>query len=146
LLFGLLALGACRPFEPATPPGFVELEDRYENDEYRATTADGVVLGVRAYDNEPKGDLGFWTRALENRMREGGGYALLETRKVKARSGLEGKQLRFGHDEEKAPHLYIVTLFVDDDHVFVLEAGGEKSEMERLMPQIDWAVSGFLPK
>ena len=38
--------------------------------EYRATTADGVVIGIRNVDNDPKGELSFWSRALENRMRE----------------------------------------------------------------------------
>ena len=81
LALALLALAGCgRPFTPATPPGFVDLGDNYPDGEYRATTADGAVIGVRAYDNEPRGELAFWTRALENRMRESGGYALLEKR------------------------------------------------------------------
>jgi hypothetical protein len=129
-----------------TPPGFVEFEDRYDGDEYRAATADGVVLGVRAFDNEPKGELSFWVRALQNRLRDVGGYALLESRDIKDRAGLPGKELRFGHDEEGRPHLYRVALFVDDDHVFVLEAGGNKEQVERSTAQIDWWVKSFLHK
>ena len=148
-VFALVALAALsagcgRHFVPATPPSFVDLDDRYGDTEYRATTADGVVLGVREYENDPKGDLGFWTRAIENRMRQTGGYALLETRKVLARDGMTGTQLRFGHDEGKEPHLYVVTIFASDDFVYLLEAGGSKSEMTRLMPQIDWSVKSFL--
>jgi hypothetical protein len=141
-----LGLAACgRPFIPATPPGFVDLGDRYAHDEYRATTPDGAVLGIRAFDNDPKGDLGFWSRAIENRMRETGGYALLDKRPVKA-GDLAGTLFRFGHDEGKEANLYYVTVFVDDKHVFVLEAGGPKAQVERFEPQIEWAIRNFRAK
>ncbi len=143
LAVALLA-SACRPFVPATPPGFVELEDRYGSAEYRATTADGVVLGVRSFDNDPKGERSFWVRALENRMRNMGGYALLEKREVKNRGGLTGTQLRFGHDEGDEPYLYYLTIFVTEDRVFVLEAGGARPQIQRLAEQIDWSVKNFL--
>lgn len=148
LVTGILALGltACgRPFVAATPPGFVDLGDRYGRAEYRAATADGAVLGVRAFDNDPKGDLGFWTRVLENRMRETGGYALLEKRPVKA-GALDGTLLRFGHDEGKDAHLYYLTVLVDDAHVFLLEAGGPRGQLERLGPQIEWSTRNFRVK
>jgi hypothetical protein len=141
-----LGLAGCgRPFVPQTPPGFVDLGDRYGKSEYRAATPDGAVLGVRAVDNDPKGDLAFWTRVLENRMRETGGYALLEKRAVKA-GALDGTLLRFGHDEGKDPQLYWLTVFVDDAHVFLLEAGGPKAQVERFAPQIEWAIRNFRAK
>ncbi|AKT38010.1 hypothetical protein [Chondromyces crocatus] len=138
--------GCGAPFVAATPTGFVELEDRYGSNEHRATTAEGVVLGVRAQDNEPRGDLAFWSKVLENRMRETGGYALLGKSDVKCQSGLPGVQFRFGHDEGKTPHLYYLTVFVDKKHVYLLEAGGPKAEVERLQARIDWSVQNFLPK
>lgn len=145
-LVTLFASAGCRPFKPATPPGFVDFSEKYEDHEYRATTADGLVLGIRAFDNEPKGEIGFWLRAIENRMRDTSGYALLETRDVKDIHGNPGKQLRFGHDESGVPHLYYVTVFVNDDHVFLLEAGGTKDLVEKHADQIEWSVANFLPK
>jgi hypothetical protein len=141
-----LALGCGRSFVAATPPGFVDLGDRYGADEYRATTAEGLVLGARAYENDPEGDLAFWAQVIENRMRESSGYALLGKEDVKARDALPGKVMRFGHDEGKTPHLYQLAVFVDDDHVFLLEAGGTKAEMERHKKMIDWSVRNFLPR
>ena len=149
VLLGALVAGSsagCRPFVPATPPGFVELEDRYGSSEYRATTADGVVLGVRAFDNEPKGERSFWVRAIENRMRDTGGYALLEKREVKNRGGLTGTQLRFCHDEGDDPYLYHLTVFVTDERVFLVEAGGPRPQMERLAEQLEWSVKNFLQR
>lgn len=142
-----VALAACgRPFSAATPKGFVDLGDRYPEGEYRAATADGVVIGVRAFENDPKGELGFWARALENRMHDLGGYALLEKKEVVDRIGQKGVELKMGHDEGREPHVYIVTLFVTDAKIFVVEAGGTKSEMDREAAQIDWAIRNFLPK
>jgi hypothetical protein len=143
-----LQVGCGRPYEPATPSGFVDLgEDRYDQDthEYRASTADGVVLGVRAYDNDPEVDLTLVGRALENRLRLGQGYALLEKKEVSARDGTKGVQLRFGHDEGSGPHLYLVTVFITKDRVFVLEAGGKRELFEKAQASIDWSVKNFLP-
>lgn len=146
-LAGAAALIGCgRPFVPATPPGFVDLGDRYGDDEYRATTAEGLVIGIRAFENDPKGDLAFWSRVIEKRLREGGGYALLGKTDVKARNGLPGVQLRFGHDEGKEAHLYYLTVFVNDDRVFLHETGGAKALVERHQQQIDWAIRNFLPE
>jgi hypothetical protein len=141
------ALAGCgHPFVPATPPGFVDMGMRYPDGEYRATTADGVVLGVRAWDNDPKGELSFWSRTLELRMREQGGYALLDKKSVAARGGLTGVAMRFGHDEGKTPYLYTVALFVTDKKIYVVEAGGVKAEVAKQEAQIDWAIANLAPK
>ncbi len=143
-----LALAGCagKPFKAAAPPGFVVLEDRYEDDEWRATTADGVVLGARAFKNEPKGEVAFWSRAIQNRLRDMGGYALLDTKQVKNRGDLTGTQMRFGHDEAGEPHVYVISVFANDKKVFLVEAGGTKAQMERFSAQVDWSVQNFLPK
>lgn len=145
----LLALAACgRPYSAATPDGFVELdEERYEESvhEYRASTADGVVIGIRAYENDPKVDLALAVRALENRVRLGQGYALLEKSEATARDGTKGVSLRFGHDEPAGPHLYTVTIFVTDDWVYILESGGKKDVVDKAQTSLDWATKNFLP-
>jgi hypothetical protein len=87
-------------------------------------------------------------------MRYRGGYALLETRNVSSRHGFRGRQLRFGHDESREPHLYYVTLFLGkerswlfftDRKIYLLEAGGPKPLMEKHAAQIDWAIREFDP-
>jgi hypothetical protein len=142
----LAVVGCGHPFVPATPPGFVDLGDRYPSGEYRATTADGLVIGVRAFDNDPKGELSFWSRALERRMRDMGGYALLDKRDVAAREGMRGVEMRFGHDEGKEPYLYVIGLFVTDKKIYVFEAGGTKTEMTKQEAQIEWALKNLGPK
>jgi hypothetical protein len=103
------------------------------------------VLGVRALKNDPKGDMGFWQQALENRMRAMGGYSLLETRDVACKGGLKGKQLRFGHDEGTEPHVYVLTLFLTDKTLFLLEAGGARKKVEDKAQAIEWSIANFEP-
>jgi hypothetical protein len=140
------AAGGCSTFRAHTPPGFVALDDPEPRYHYRATTHDGVVLGVRSIDNQPRGDEGFWSQAVELRLRHQGGYALLETRPVKTNAGLTGRQLRFGHDEGSHPHLYQVTLFVTRKRIYLLEAGGAKPLMEREAPRLEGFVAQFEPR
>lgn len=145
-LFGLLAaalLGGCsHDFTAVTPRGFVELDDQHRYD-YRATSADGLVIGVRELDNDVKGELSFWTRAIENQLRSRGGYALLETRDVKSKDGVAGKQLRFGHDEGATPHLYYLSVFVTPKHIELIEIGGTKELVTQNLAAVELAVASF---
>ncbi len=148
LLVAGLCLAGCGPsFEVGTPAGFVELEEDYSAYDYRATTADGLVLAVREIDHDPEGELSFWVRAVENKMRERGGYALLDRQKVTSADGLQGEQLRFGHDEQSGkPHLYYITVFVTEKWIYLLEAGGTKELMSSHAAQVDSLVSTFRAK
>ena len=133
---------ACTNFTAVTPKGFVELDDQ-ELYDYRATTADGLVIGVRELENEPQGELDFWARAIENQLRNNGGYALLETREVKSKDGVTGKQFRFGHDEGKTPHLYYLAVWVTPDTIQILEIGGTKELVTKHAAEVDFAVANF---
>ncbi|HET6613726.1 MAG TPA: hypothetical protein VFG83_17120 [Kofleriaceae bacterium] len=142
-VFAAAALTACGPsFSYATPHGFVELEPRDPYD-YRAVTADGLVLAAREIDHDPKGDLAFWTEVITNHLRQRGGYALLATKPIKTAEGLAGAQLRFGHDEGSRPYLYYVTVLVTDDTIYVLEAGGTKAQVEAHAADIASATHNF---
>ncbi len=141
-----LLLAACghkpkRPFELATPAGFVELP-RQSDFDYRASTVDGVVLGVSALRHDPKADVGFWADATLRRLRLRNGYALLEQRAVQV-GGREARQLRFGHDEAGTPHIYWITLVTTDDHLFLLEAGGASAVFQSRAPVVEGWLAAF---
>jgi len=146
----LLILGltpACgRPFEAKTPAGFVELEEKHSDYDYRATTADGLVVAIRVEEHKPRGELTFWERAVENQLRMRGGYALLDTRDVQNANGIAGRQLRFGHDEAGKPHLYYVTIYPTKRKLFILEAGGWSEEVEKNTALVEEAIARFRVK
>lgn len=148
-LVGFVALGlsvsACggHDFYVAAPPGFVELEKQEPSYDYRATSADGVVIAVRQIKHEPKGDQAFWVQAIKNRMREKAGYALLGASEVTTKSGLKGTQMNFGHDEKGQSMLYTLTVFVTEDHIFLVEFGGSRDEMTRQGQYLTWVIENF---
>jgi hypothetical protein len=152
MLAAALAAAACGvPFEVETPTTFVELEEgRYSRYDYRSTTADGVVLSVRALDNERRGTAEFWAEAVRNKLRDGRGYALLEEADVRARGGLPGKQLRFGRDESGHSYTYWVTVFVRHEgrtpRVWVIEAGGEQEVFAARREEIERTIASFEPR
>ena len=157
LAAGALAIGCGPSFTLSTPPGFIELDEKYSPYDYRATTADGVVIAARELDNDRHGELGFWVKAIENRMRERGGYALIESKQVKSADGVEGRLLRFGHDDQGGagsslqaqgtgsgrPHLYYLAVFVTEKKIFLVEAGGTKELISSQAAVVDSAIAAF---
>ena len=141
--FAFFASG-CANFEAKTPQNFVHLDEGDRSQfAYRATSADGIVLAVREIENDPKGELDFWSEAIENSLRNQAGYALLNKEELKTNQGYEGVQLRLGLDNAGKPHEYNVAIFVTDDHVFLVQAGGEQSLLEQNAEAIDGWVNGF---
>jgi hypothetical protein len=153
MLAGLLAvagLGCGRPFDVKAAPGFVELENQTTYD-WRATTPDGVVMAVRVVEDEKRGDLGFWTQAITQQMRDVSGYALFSSVDVVSADGTKGRRLELGHDEDNKPYVYWITIYPAQGRLYLVEAGGAKEAFERARPNIEWMhksvrvrCSGFL--
>ncbi len=146
--FGLSLLGgACGPaFVLERPADFLELDDSRNAPRgyaYRATSADGAVVAVRRLENRGHGSLAFWTEVIRNQLRYGGGYAVLEETSVRAASGESGTRLVCGRDQGGRTYTYWVTLFVVDEQLFVVEAGGEREAFERARPAVEASLAGF---
>jgi hypothetical protein len=130
--------GCGRPFKVNTAPGFIELEQQAEHGFlYRATTPEGIVVGVRVIEDEDRGDLAFWVRTVTLQMRDIKGYALLTTAEARSKDGTPGKRLQFAHDEDHKPYLYELFVYRVPDRVFLVEAGGKKEDLERVRPSLE---------
>lgn len=137
----LLVLTGCgRPFDVKTAPGFVELEHQRVYD-YRATSPEGVVVGIRVIEDEDRGDLAFWTQALTLHLRDASGYALLETTDIASRDGTKGKLLELGRDEGDRPFVFWVAVFLAQKKLFLVEAGGPKDVFDRAKPSVEWMLA-----
>jgi hypothetical protein len=147
LAFGLaLASGCGAGFTVRAPDDFVSLDDASTHGRgyaMRATSADGVVVGVRALDNDRHGSTEFWVEAIRNRLRRDQGYALVSEADVSAASGQRGHQMRFGHDDGGHPYVYWVTVFVTHDRIFVVEAGGRRDRFEPATGEVESAIGTF---
>lgn len=145
LVLVALSTSACGlGFKATAPAGFVKLDSEYTDYDFRATNADGLVMGVRELEHDPKGEAAFWLKAIKNKMRTQAGYALLGEEAVTTSSGLKGTQLRFGHDQDgNNPHLYFITLIVTPKKLFLLEAGGTKKLMTENKAKVNAAIQAF---
>lgn len=145
LVLSLAVLGGCgHHFELAAPDDFVALqEDEQARRGYamRATSADGVVIAVREIANDRHGSREFWVQAIRNRLRRAGGYALLEESDVRAATGETGYQMRFGRDESGRPYAYWLTVFVDDERITLVEAGGRRDTFDEQTASIESAIA-----
>ena len=128
----LLASSAgCSSPRLKTPNSFVELEDPgYGNLTYKAISSDGAMLVVRWEDDQPKGDVNFWTEALTRELTGGRGYELLET--VELRSSLGGgKLVHLRGTLGDEVYRYDVAIFVHgDDEVVTVEAAAPEAQYE----------------
>ncbi len=130
----LVACAACAPrasLQP--PPGFAVLKDQEEY-VYRAATADGVAIAVRAEKNEPRGNLDFWFKALDNQLRRVGYVPEAAPAEVRTTSGLSGREHRYVRLENGRKYRFWLAVFVTDNRVWVVEAGGDEARVDGAMP------------
>jgi len=150
LLLGLLlGLSACASFAITTPPEMVEVTSEYDKlFDYRATTIDGVALGVRVLD-EPAGPEAespgedFWVEAIKRRMRLQKGYALLGEEKATSANGHTGTLLKFGRDQHDVTFIYWLTIYRTDENLHLVDAGGREDHFEKALPTLQKALSSY---
>jgi hypothetical protein len=125
-----------------TPAHFAKLAEskRYEQ---RATSPEGIVIAVRKLELAEPASLSFWSDAIVQRLRGGQGYALLQTRDVKAKTGHAGKLLSFGRDQNGHTFDYWVAVFPHRNELYLLEAGGRRDRFERAQPQVQAALASL---
>jgi hypothetical protein len=131
----LVACAACGPrVTMATPPGFAVLKDQQEY-LYRAATADGVALAVRAERNEPHGNLAFWAKALDHQLRRIGYTPDGPAADVRTTGGLPGREARYTRTENGRKYRFWLAVFVTDSRVWVVEAGGDDELVKDAIPE-----------
>jgi hypothetical protein len=150
LVVATTQLVGCATFEIETPPDMVAVEK--SDQAYVAMTHDGIVLRALVHEQGNTDDgVGlaghdFWVESVRERMRTRGGYALLEEREVESANGHRGTRMEFGRDQEGTPYLYSLTIFVTDEYVHVLDAGGRKDRMEGARDAVEKALASYVVK
>jgi len=122
----------------ATPPGFARLDSNDDFD-WRATSAEGVVLGVRREPNKPAGNLEFWASAVRYEL-ERQGYSKVDVAAVRSKDGVDGQMLRYRTSRNGRPHVLWTAVYVTDSRVVVVEAGGDEAHFARVEKAVDKAM------
>jgi hypothetical protein len=135
-LIALLMLVGCKTAQMTPPAGFVAVDEvRRGNYDYRAVSADGVVVAVRTEENSRGGDLEFWAKATLNQLQQQG-YKLVNDEGVTSAAGTKGMLLEFTQKRSGTDYAYIVAVFVRPDRVIVPEAGGKSEMVEPVRPEV----------
>lgn len=140
------ALSGCGPsFQLTLPERFVVLEDTGSEATsgcvQRATTPDGVVVGLRALEHRVEGTLAFWSEAVVRQLRDHDGYAVLGEEDIEAAHGQPGRLVRLGRDLDGHAYRYTVAVFVTDDHIWIADAGGREELYVALEPEVERAFA-----
>ncbi len=146
LMLASLLVG-CETFDVDTPDDMVAVEkgDR----EYVAMTHDGIVVRALVHEQgDPDDGVGvaghdFWVESVRERMRTRGGYALLDEEEVQSANGHRGTRMEFGRDQEGTTYLYWLTIFVTDENVHIVDAGGRKDRFEAAQESVERALSSY---
>lgn len=120
-LLGVFAVG-CSSATVVPPSDFAVVDGG--DYEVRASSADGVVIAVRENPNDMKGNLAFWTSVVSSKLQRSG-YTRDDSASVITRAGLAGQEIRFSTTRDGRAHRYWVSVFVTNDRVFLVEAGGD---------------------
>jgi len=152
LLAGLLvALSGCAssPFVIDTPPDMVEVTtERDPVFNYRATSMEGAVLGVRVLDEPAGKDVEspgqtFWVDAIKRNLRVHKGYALTGEEAIKSANGVPGTLLKFGRDQRSESYIYWVAIFRTDANLHLIDAGGRAEHFTQSQPAIEKALASY---
>lgn len=140
LTLAAVVLGGCSTTRLQTPSGFAARDD--DSYDYRASDGEGVVLAVRREKNDPRGDLDFWSAALDVRLRKAG-YAAQDRLDVSSADGHSGRQLRYEVEAEGRTLAFWVTVFVSGRHVVIVEAGGDTELFEPKTEAVEAAIASL---
>ncbi len=137
LLAGVFAQGCGPKASLDTPPGFAKLDKQTEY-VYRSTSAEGVVIAIRGEKNDPKGNLDFWADVIDRQLRNNRYKLDGKPAELHARTGQLGRQTRYTREDGGRTYRFWATVFVTDDKVWVVEAGGDQ---ERFSGKLQEAVA-----
>ena len=134
-------LAGCASAQLETPTGFATHDEGRSYDQ-RASDGEGVVIAVRTEKNRPRGDLLYWSSALDVQLRKTG-YEPVEDLEVRSADGHAGKQLRYVVQQDGRELVFWLSVFVTDSRVVLVEAGGDAEFFAPKAEQVEQAIASL---
>lgn len=129
-----------RVYKTEVPVGFAEYTR--ERAYFKAISSDGVRLRIYRVDNRPYGDMNMWRGAVSHYLK-GMGYRIAAQKKIAASDNLRGHYTEYLYRYNGEDYIYALTLFVDRDTIYVIEAGGIDSYYKKRREAIEKVISAF---
>jgi hypothetical protein len=143
VILSLIAVSGCeteKRYTIKTPVGFAEYTK--EKSSFKAISSDGVRLKVYRIDNRPYGDMNMWKGAVTHYLK-GRGYRVGSQREIAASNKLRGHYTEYLYRYNGENYIYSLTLFVDGESIYVIEAGGIDSYYKKRWSAIERIISEF---
>lgn len=90
----------------------------------------GLLFRTQVIKNQPKADLGFWTKAAENRLSQSG-FKAISTDTVMLSSGASAELSKWAAPWGRDDHFYWIMVAIEDDDIHLAEAEGKLSLIEK---------------
>ena len=133
--FAACLIAGCAP-ALELPAGFVELgPDQSGRYDFKAVSADGVVIALRRIDNSKNATVEFWAKAIENEL-TWRGHSLVENVPVTSEEGTPGQLMTFTGQREGQEFTYILGVFVKGGRILLTEAGGKADAFGKRQAEI----------
>lgn len=129
LLATVFLFSACGHVNFDPPDGFIEL--RQSDHELRLAAADASAIRVTYRENKKNGTTQFWAEIFKRELTEFKGYKLVKEEPVHGKSGMLFELLAPYNNSE---YYYALAVLTNEDHVYVLELGAEKTVYEKHRP------------
>ncbi|GEM_PF-4137808 len=112
------------------PDGYARMSYTAQYD-VKAVSTDGNIFTMREITNqdEKNGSLDYWATAMKNQFTLSRGYEFVQDGDFKSGKG-PGRWQHYTHKFKGLEYVYIVGIVVDDDEIYVMEAGGEKDRFK----------------
>ena len=138
----LFVLAVCGPTgQLKGPDAFARYEDAKPH--FKAISADGIRMQTRRVDNRPSGNVELWLDSVRVHLKHEG-YRIVEEGEVAVRDGgRSGRRLTALYRFAEQDYVYMVTLFVRGDYVFLVEAAGPYALFTARKQDIEASLSTF---
>ena len=134
-----LFTGCALHMEP--PHSYLKLEKAAWPYEYQAVSSDDCRLTARKIPNPEEGGIEFWGKAIQNQMVQAKGYTLVSQDEAKTKGGWTGKAFLFSTHSRGVEFYYLLTIFPVGKSIYLAEAGGERSLLEKDLEPLRKAIS-----
>jgi hypothetical protein len=143
ILLSLIVVSGCetgRNYKTKVPVGFAEYTK--EKSSFKVISSEGVRVRIYSIDNRPYGDMNMWKGAVSHYLK-GRGYRVGSQREIVALNNLRGHYTEYLYRYNGEDYIYALTLFVDRDTIYVIEAGGIDSYYKKRRNAIEKIISDF---
>ncbi|MDH4129345.1 MAG: hypothetical protein OEV44_11350 [Spirochaetota bacterium] len=143
LFIVLIIVIACNKVQIDTPEGFVQYTK--ERNYYKGISSDGIVIKshrVEQNSSEKSTDINLWSKEMAIVFKSKG-YVNEKTEKIQTINGLKGSYTEYSLFHNGEVYLYAISLFTDDDDLYLVEVGGQKKYFDKRREAIMKAIKSL---